>query len=105
MEPESGMWSKEVDVMVLKCKRWHIDNVLELAFKACYRMRDGDGDRVGMQLDRLQGGLYDRMLDRVRHEHELVCAEHISTHVFKPLKGLIYQLSRCRPCPASAPGG
>ena len=33
------------------------------------------------------------MLDRVRHEHELVCAEHIATHVFKPLKGLIYQLN------------
>ena len=93
MEPESGMWSKEVDVLVLKLKRWHIDNCLELCAKALYRMRDGDGDRLGLQLDRLQGGLYDKMLDGVRHEHELVVAEHVATQVFKPLKGLIYQLN------------
>ena len=68
MEPESGMWSKEVDVLVAKLKRWHVDNVLELCARACYRTRDGDGDRVGLQLADLQGGLYDKMLDRVRHD-------------------------------------
>ena len=34
MQPESGMWSKEVDVLVAKLKRWHVDNVLELCARA-----------------------------------------------------------------------
>ena len=38
MAPESGMWSKEVDVLVAKLKRWNVDNVLELCTRACYRM-------------------------------------------------------------------
>ena len=52
MAPESGMWS--VVVLVAKLKRWNVDNVLELCTRACYRMRDGDGDRVGLQLADLQ---------------------------------------------------
>ena len=46
-----------------------------------------------MQLADLEGGLYDKMLYKIRHEHELVIYEHLRTHVFKPLKSCIYQLN------------
>ena len=53
MAPESGMWSKEVDVLVAKLKRWHVDNCLELCAKALYRMRDGGRLEAAHQRARL----------------------------------------------------
>ena len=40
---------KEVDVLVSKLKRWHVDNVVELCAQAQYRMRDGNGQRQSGQ--------------------------------------------------------
>lgn len=93
MAPESTMWSKEVDTLVMKLGRWDVDNVVEISARSLYRMRDRDGNRLGLQLADLEGGLYDKMLDKIRHEHELVIYEHLRTHVFTPLKGLIYKLN------------
>lgn len=93
MSPDSNMWSREVNTLVLKLQRWNVNNVVEIVARALYRMRDSDGDRLGLQLADLTGGLYDKMLAEVRHKHELEIADHLREHVFKPLKGCIYRLN------------
>ena len=93
MTPESSMWSKEVDALVLMLGRWDVENAVEITARALYRMRDGEGDRLGLQLAELTGGLYDKMLARIRHDHEIVIADHLREQVFKPVKGLIYRLN------------
>jgi len=93
METGSGMWSKEVDILVLRLARWDVENVVELTARALYRMRDGDNDRLGLQLGDLQGGLYDKMLAGVRYEHELKIVEHIEQEIFNPIKAQIFRLN------------
>ena len=89
MGPGSGMWSKEVDVLVLMLARWDLNNVVDLTLRALYRLRGEDGLRLGLQLHSTTGGLFDKMQRDVIERTLQQSRQHLEQHVFSPIKGEI----------------
>eukprot|EP00966_Prymnesium_polylepis_P268246 6197054-Prymnesium_polylepis.1 len=64
IETES-MYKKETGTLALMLERWHVDDRAELCYRALYRTKGEEGERLTDHLSDLEGGF----LDEVRRQH------------------------------------
>ena len=70
-------------MLALMLKRWHVDDRAQLCYRALFRTWNDAGDRrVVMDMVELQGGIFQRMREEIRHERDLEIAAHLRTCVF-----------------------
>ena len=95
MADGSGMWSKEVDVLILMLARWDKRNLASLCQRALYRMTDETGERLALGVHKLTGGFHDKLKALVVQETLEASAKHLWENVFTPLKAELLRLN-CR---------
>ena len=76
IESES-MWKKESATCSLYLERWQPEDRAEICYRALYRTRGEDGERLTDHLSDLEGGF----LDEVRRQHYHERDEQISDHM------------------------
>ena len=77
-----SMWKKEASILATKLERWHVADRAELCYRALYRTRDDDGQRLAIGLAELEGGIFEKMKAQIKHERDLEIAEHLKNKVF-----------------------
>ena len=93
MKEGSGMWSKEVDVLVMMLERWDKRNLGLLTIRALHRITDNNGRRLSLGVHELSGGFLTNLKSQIEEDTLRASAKHLEEVVFKPLKGELLRLN------------
>ena len=87
-----SMWKKETGTLALMLERWQVEDRAELAYRALYRSRGDDGERLTDHLSDLEGGFLDEVRRQHYHERDVEISEHLQ-NVFSAAKAETLRLA------------
>ena len=79
-----SMMKKEAGTLALMLERWQADDRAELCYRALYKTRGEEGERLTDHLSDLEGGFLDEVRRQHYHERDVQIAEYLSTEAFDP---------------------
>ena len=79
-----SMMKKEAGTLALMLERWQADDRAELCYRALYKTRGEEGERLTDHLSDLEGGFLDEVRRQHYHERDVQIAEYMSTEAFDP---------------------
>ena len=62
------MWVKEAATLASYLERWQAEDRAELCYRALFRSKGDDGQRLSMTLADLEGGIFDQMRKAIYRE-------------------------------------
>jgi hypothetical protein len=91
IESES-MYKKEAGTCALYLERWHPDDRAEVCYRALYKSRGQEGERLTDHLSDLEGGFLDEVRRQHYHQRDEQIADHMRS-VFSPALADVLRLS------------
>ena len=72
-----SMWVKEAATLATYLERWQAEDRAELCYRALFRSKGDDGQRLSMTLADLEGGIFDQMRKAIYRERDWQIAGHM----------------------------